>query len=147
MIIITNLATEGVIYVQFVDLRDARDAYTMLKNKSTWIAQYISPKHFIVQFKPDDLAKTSDFEGQLTVKVLYVGQQRDCDAQHTAYLVKDLLDNYGGLASYNICALAFPMFTFRVEFYDVNAADLAARFLNGYKVAVSISGLWVFISS
>ena len=109
----------------------------MLKEKSNWIVQYITPKHFTVQHKPENLAMTSDYEGQLNIKVLYLGQQRDCDTTHTAFLVKDLLDNYGGLVSFHVISLAFPMFSFRAEFYDVNAGELAVRFLDGFKVAVS----------
>ena len=132
---------EGIIYAQFVDLRDAHDAYAMLKEKSNWIVQYISPKLFTVQYEPENLASTSDHEGQITVKVLYIGQYRDCDAAHTAFLVKDLLDAYGGLASFDVSALEFPLFTFRAEFYDVTAAENAVKFFNGFKVAVSYTAL------
>jgi len=119
----------------------------MLKEKSNWTVQYVSPKHFTVQHKPENLAMTSDHEGQLTVKVLYIGQQRDCDATHAAFLVKDLLDNYGALASFDVVSLAFPMFTFRAEFYDVAAGELAVRLFDGFKVAVSNFRLWAFPNS
>ena len=99
--------------------------------------QFVSVKYFVLNYKPQDLAFTSEFEGQIQVTVLCEGKARCFNPQHIAQLVNEMLGNCGDLMRFNVWSVNYPSITIRAEYYDVEAAEKAVTQLNGFKVSVS----------
>ena len=101
--------------------------------------QFINVKYFVLNYKPNDLNFTSEFEGQILVTALCEGKTLHFNPQLIAHLVKEMLENYGDLMTFSIYSIDHPSITVRAEYYDVEAAEKAVMQLNGFKVSVSLS--------
>ena len=99
--------------------------------------QFVDVKYFVLNYKPHDLAFTSDFEGQIQVTALCEGKALRFNPQLIAHLVKEMLGNYGDLMAFSIYSVTHPSVTVRAEYYDVEAAEKAVMQLNGFSVSVS----------
>ncbi|MCJ1404459.1 hypothetical protein MMC11_007684 [Xylographa trunciseda] len=136
LVVISDLTTEGFIFVRFSDLRDAKQAYSTLKRTQTdWLMQFVNVKYFVLNYKPQDLAFTSDFEGQVKVTALYEGKALGFNPQHIGHLVKEVLGNYGDLMTFKVHSNSHPSVTVHAEYYDVDAAEKAVTQLNGFRVS------------
>ncbi|MCJ1294659.1 hypothetical protein MMC34_006217 [Xylographa carneopallida] len=136
LVVISKLTTEGFIFVRFSDIRDAKQAYSTLKHTQTnWLMQFINVKYFVLNYKPNDLNFTSEFEGQILVTALCEGKTLHFNPQLIAHLVKEMLENYGDLMTFSIYSIDHPSITVRAEYYDVEAAEKAVMQLNGFKVS------------
>ncbi|MCJ1396505.1 hypothetical protein MMC18_009396 [Xylographa bjoerkii] len=140
LVVISDLTSEGFIFVRFSDIRDAEQAYSTLKHtQKDWLMQFVDVKYFVLNYKPQDLAFTSEFEGQIKVTVLCEGKALPFNPQLIAHLVKEMLGNYGDLMTFNVSAITHPSVTVRAEYYDVEAAMKAVMQLNGFRVSVGLS--------
>ncbi|MCJ1435175.1 hypothetical protein MMC27_004546 [Xylographa pallens] len=139
LVVISKLTTEGFIFVRFSDLRDAKQAYSTLKHTQTdWLMQFVDVKYFVLNYKPHELAITSDFEGQIQVTALCEGKALRFNPQLIAHLVKEMLGNYGDLMAFSIYSVTHPSITVLAEYYDVEAAEKAVMQLNGFRVSTYI---------
>ncbi|MCJ1287610.1 hypothetical protein MMC26_006962, partial [Xylographa opegraphella] len=136
LVVISKMTTEGFIFARFSDLRDAKQAYSTLKHTQTnWLMQFINVKYFVLNYKPHDLAFTSEFEGLIQVTALCEGKALHFNPQLIAYLMKEMLENYGDLMEFSIYSITNPSVTVRAEYYDIEAAEKAVMQLNGFRVS------------
>ena len=91
----------------------------------------------MLNYKPQELARTSDFEGHIFVTAFYTGDRHTFDMGTIVCLVKDILENFGDLMTCQVGLANFPNVTLRAEFYDTTSAEKAVTQLNGFKLAVS----------
>ena len=139
LIVITDLTNHGIIYVKYSDLRDARQAYSGLHCcQPQWRVEFISVKDFIINYKPQELARTSLFEGQVLVTAFYTGDRQNFEVATIVRLLKDILENFGDLISCVVGLAAFPSVSVSAEFYDCSAAEKAVTQLDGFQLAVSV---------
>ena len=139
MIVITELATEGSIYVKYADLRDACQIWSALKKGQVdGHVQYISARQFISTWKPQELSYTSEFEGQILVTATFAGGRCSFDARAILSGIQQMLVKYGDIVLFDVKALVFPSLSICVEYYSIRAAELAIAQVNGSKLAVSL---------
>ena len=138
LIVITDLNNHGIIYVKYSDLRDARQAYSGLHFcQPQWRVEFIRVKDFVINYKPQELARTSSFEGQVLATASYTGDRQTFDVAAIVRLLKDILENFGDLITCVVGLAAFPSVSVSVEFYDCSAAEKAVIQLDGFQLAVS----------
>ena len=137
VIVTTDLAMMGTIYVKYNDLREAMNTFHKLYySHKEWIIQYIGAKQFILKHQPQNFLYTSEQEGQVTVRAFYHGQRQNFDICITQELIKGLLHNFGSFFSFAIVSCEFPALVCRVEYFDTTAANLAITQLGELKVPV-----------
>lgn len=137
LIVISDLASEGIVYVQFSDLRDAEQAYqTLGRTQSGWVMQFVGVKQFVANHKPEHLDATSEFESQVKVNVLYDTNGSPLELGQILILVRNMLEHYGDLLSYNVSDVSFPTLSIIAGYYDVDAANKAVNQLHAVNVQV-----------
>ena len=139
LIVITDLNNHGIIYVKYSDLRDARQAYSGLHCcQPQWRVEFIRVKDFVINYKPQELARTSLFEGQVLVTASYTGVRQTFDVATIVGLLKDILESFGDLITCAVGLAAFPTVSVGAEFYDCSTAEKAVNQLDGFQLAVSV---------
>ena len=134
---LSDLNTAGIIYLRYTDLREAEKSFSRLKEAcKDWSLQYIGARHFVLKYQPQDFFSTSDYEGQVCLNAAYYGPRQRFNSNNISNLIKELLQHYGDLKSFEIAFCCFPRMVFKSEFFDTKAADRAVAKLNGFKFAV-----------
>lgn len=137
-ILLTELNTNGIVYVAYTDIREAKKSFVNLQGgRKGWHVQYIGPKHFVLKIQPHNYQHTLEYEAQVDTVAFYHGPLQRFDTSAISHLVKDLLQSFGDLMSFDIGAAMYPQLSFRVHFFDTAAATTAVERLNGMTVAVS----------
>ncbi|MCJ1337092.1 hypothetical protein MMC09_002371 [Bachmanniomyces sp. S44760] len=134
-----DLASAGIIYVGFADLRDANKAYsTILSTNGTWRARFISAQEYASKQRPEDDLPVALHEGRVVVIATYTGPPHRFDAACIGHLVKELLENYGDLVRYDVIHISPPNVTLCAEYFSSASARLAVSSLDAFKIAACI---------
>lgn len=137
-ILLTELNPAGIVYVAYTDIREAKKSFVNLQGvRKSWHVQFIGPKHFVLKIQPHSYQHTSEYEAQVDTTAFYHGPLQRFDINAIGHLVKDLLQSFGDLMSFDIVSSMYPQLSFRVHFFDTVAATTAVERLNGMTVAVS----------
>ena len=137
---LSELASAGIFYLKFSDIRDADKAYAKVESiREKWNAQHIGAKQFAVKHQPECLKylPISMFEGQILVTAHFAGPRQRFDAGSIGHLIKELLENYGDVMAYEVGIVRAPTATYRAEYYNATVVDNALANLNGFKIGVS----------
>lgn len=135
--ILVELLSKGIVYLQFTDLRDAINALSIsLRTRPEWLVQHVSVKHMATKSLPQSIFHPTAFEGKLTITALFSGPRQRFNAEIIGHLVKEMLENYGDLVSYDVGQASYPRATFTAEFFNTVATDLAIASLDGFKLGV-----------
>lgn len=146
----TKLASQGTIIVGFTDYRDAKIAYANAQqDHPQWRLVRLTPKAFALNNEEApfagrvNVARVSDFEGQLVVSVFFNGRDDSIKAQPTFELLKQTLETFGKLKAFH--SMPFQQGNIReirFEYYDTRHAEIAARSLfNQTPLGVSTSAV------
>lgn len=139
-ILLTELNTAGIVYVAYTDIREAKKSFVNLQAvRKDWHVQFIGPRHFVLKIQPHNYQHTSVYEAQVDTTAFYHGPLQRFDTNTIGHLVKELLQSFGDLMSFDAGPSVYPKVSFRVQFFDTMAATIAVERLNGTTVAVSRS--------
>ena len=92
----------------------------------------------MINYKPQELARTSSFDGQILVTASYTGVRQTFDVATIVRLLKDILEHFGDLIACVVGLAAFPTVSVSAEFYDCSAAEKAVTQLDGFQLAVRV---------
>ena len=136
---LTDLATAGIIYLNFTDIRDAHKAFAKVQSHRTdWNVQYIIGSEFITnqQSNGPEYIPLSMFAGQVVVKADFSGPRQRFNAASIGHLIKELLENFGKIMGYEAGLSKHPVAAYRAEFCNTVAAESALGYLNGFRIGV-----------
>ena len=137
-ILLTELNTAGIVYVAYTDIREAKKSFVNLQDvHKGWHVRFIGPKHFVLKIQPHNYQHTSAYEAQVDTTAFYHGPLQRFDTNTIGQVVKELLQSFGDLISFDVGYSVYPQVSFRVHFFDTIAATTAVERLNGMTVAVS----------
>lgn len=136
--ILTELGSNGKIYVGFTDSRDAKAAFEKVqKIYPGWYLQSLTAREFAGKSDAAHLAATSDYEGHIFASVFYNGHQPGADRRILSHNFKAILERFGEIKAF----LTLPteqnhVLDFLVEYFDTRAAENVVSTLNGTVVDV-----------
>ena len=137
VIVVTELVSNGIVYVKYADLRDARQVWSALKySQVDCHVQFISARQFVSMWKPQVLHDISDFEGQLLITSDFSGKRSSFDARRTFLGIQKIFKKYGEIELFDVKALVYPSMTICISYYNFRAAETAICKLNGFKFEV-----------
>lgn len=126
--------------VKFADRREAEKAlHTVEGNGCDWKTQYISPTEFAKKAEQEGLRLpcVSDHEGQIVMTATFFQIPRPADTDATGNFISDLIRNYGDVVVLEVCPGSTLEISYRMELYDIRAAEKVLANLNDLKFAVS----------
>ena len=136
LVIVTDLAKDGVIYTKFGDIRDSRSALSELSRAQPgWLIKFISNKEFMRHFKPVDSTQISDYDDQIIVKAYCSSLKQACDVGRVVTIVYSHLQKFGEISGYAVLSSDFPTLAIRVEFFDCIVAEKVLK-LTSMHIAV-----------
>ena len=136
MVIVSDLADNGVIYTRFSDIRDAQQAYKCLPQVQIgWFVKHIDLDEFIRCSSPEELGNTSFFEAQVLVTARCSGSRDNFDPSIVSNQLMTILRKFGDILSCVAEGTLFPLLSFRVEFCDSHDAEAATLELDGTRLA------------
>ncbi|MCJ1472839.1 hypothetical protein MMC13_001488 [Lambiella insularis] len=138
IIIISEMPSEGIVYVRYADLRNSKQAYdALVRTQPSWLVQYVGIQQLMAYHKPELDGRISEFEGQIKVTASYHVNRSPLNQNPgvIVVLVREMLENFGDLISFDVCDVSFPTLSIIVGYYDVDAADRAVAHLNGFNVS------------
>ena len=145
-VVLVDLATTGIIYLYFADIRDANKAHSKVQNiHRDWSVQYIAITQLAKKRMPEsmDFPPVSVYEGQVMVKAEFFGPRQRFDTGSIGHLIKEMLENYGDIMAYNVSLAESQTVAVRAEYYDTAAADSALAYLNGFKIGVRYNSVLI----
>lgn len=138
-------AESGRLYLKFGDLRDAQKTYSQLQGSQGMIVcTYLSPRELALCFDHGDLSQISNYEGHVVVTAFMGGPVQSFNVPMVADAVKGLLRSCGDYAGCYVDLSLVTRLSFRVEFFNLAAADQAVAGLNGLRVGVGLLTMNIF---
>ena len=135
---ITDLATRGVIYVHYTDIRDARTAFVDLRqNQPGWCVEFISKARFVDVHHPGQTVDGDGPEARVMATAICDGPRQAFDARQVAKMVTEFLTSFGELLSWKIASTNFPCLAVQADYYDMMAAATAGK-SSSFKHAVCL---------
>ena len=134
------MASHGVIYVSFSDLREATAAYEkVLRQFPDWRLQPLTAKEFSSKFDASRVHSVSNFEGHIYASVFYNGRNGGVDGRSVSHAFKNLIGTFGDIRAFKtIPTNQENVIDVFVEFFDTRVADNVVSTLNGSSVDVSL---------
>ena len=140
-LITSGVASEGVVYLRFADLRDAVRAFAAAQSNTTKLAvQYITPMHFANKHQTRSFCQTpiSSYEGQLIVFLTFVGHTEQYESDRVILSAKEALGCYGDVMILRDLHSDLADLVLRVEFYNIHAAATVFTHKDSLKIPVSL---------
>jgi hypothetical protein len=138
LVIITELVARGTIFLHFTDIRDARAAFSELRQLHPyWRFNFISRSRFIDIHRPGQDVQVDATEARVAAKAICDGPRQAFDVRQVGNMVQEFLNSFGDLLSWKVSSAEFPELEIQVEYYDTVAAQNALR-TNPFKQAVSV---------
>lgn len=132
---INEVVLTGSVYVSFGDIRDSLSAYKKVTEfRSGWRVEFIATVEYFARqhIAPPAIV----FEAQVLVKAFYGGPIEQFDSNGIGVVVRELLENYGGVMAMDTVEGPPPIASFRVEFHNSNTTHAVLYALQGFKIAV-----------
>ena len=141
---LTELSSLGKVYVAFTDSREAKTATgKVCLLHPEWRVIPITCREYVQHSEPSILARTSDFEGQLSVSVYYDSRNQVLNQHSVALSLETLAVTFGDIKSFKVLPFQLGngqgnVCEFHLEFFDTRDAENAMTTLNGTSMDVSL---------
>lgn len=128
------------VYLKFADRYDAEKVlHTIDKKGLHWKTQFISPAEFAMKTEQEGLgySHVSDHEGQVVVTAKFFQTPGHAEIDATGKFISNLVGNYGDVMVFEVRPGSALEISYRMELYDLRAAEKVLANMNDLKFAVS----------
>lgn len=143
---LSELNTVGKFVVSFTDLRDTQRALDKVQlTHPEWRITPLLAREY-AQESQGSAEGISNFEGQVSIKIILRGNQDNIELSQMSSLVQGLVKSFGAVNAFK--ATSFPTTTakeFLVEFCDTTDSANAVAVLSG--ACIEVSSIFLFIPS
>lgn len=133
---LTELESDGIVYIRFDDIRDADKAALKVKSsRPMWQTERIEPHQFSLEHHGGG-SPVSRFEGQVNLTAIFNEPSDRYDVGSASNHFKELLEDHGDVMIMTIDEKEYAV-SYRAEFFDATAVKTAVRVMNGRNLGVS----------
>ncbi|KAL5332739.1 hypothetical protein BJX70DRAFT_392760 [Aspergillus crustosus] len=134
--ILSELSSEGKVYVSFTDSREAKKAIEKVRLlRPAWRVISLTPKEYVQHLDPALLHQTSDHEGQLIATVYYDSRNLGLTQHTVARSLETLAMTFGDIKTFTpLPSGQENVAEFHIEYFNSRDAENVMTTLNGTSV-------------